>query len=453
MRKNMICCLWFILLILSLPRIASAEPFAYVTNYYSQDIYIIDLADNSVTTVVPTDQNYWGGVGLDEVNNKIYFGNTNSISVFDYLTDSYMGTFPMSNAGHVEGNIVVSSDGSKLYLPISRTYFPGQIERVEVIDTATYSVEKIISLEGYGLGTTFGLLSPDGGRLYISCRWSNNIVVIDTIKNEVAGVIDIAAGEAPTGLAMTHDGKKLYVLTRWGGGYINIIDTDPVSPTYHSVIKTVMTGLSSGDTALPIFSPDESTLYFTYPNANKLVVLNTLTDEIQSIVGTVGIDPLSMVISPGGEYLYIASWSSNLVEVVDTSTLRTIKTIPVGSGPWDMVYVSKALKATIDVTPDTLNLKSKGQYITCYIELPSGNNPSDIKLESIKLNKKISPELTPIQIADYDQDGILDLMVKFDREKVVNLLSNAPGVTKIEVSGTLNTGRSFTGSDMVKLLK
>lgn len=443
----------FLSLMVIFKNVAFAEPFAYVTNYYSQDIRAIDLANNSVTSIIPTDQKYYNGFGVDEINHKIYFGNEGSISVFDYLTDSYITTFPMSNIGYVE-NIVVSKDGRKLFLPISRTYYPGQIERVEVVDSATYSIEKIISLEDYGSGATFGVLSPDGGRLYVSCRWSNNIVVIDTNKNEVVDIINIKAGYSPTGLAITNDGTKLYVLTRWDGGYVNIIDTNPASSTYHHVIKTVMTGLSTGFTALPVFSPDATRLYFTYPNSKKLVVLNTQTDEIHSIIGTEGIDPSWIIISPDGENLYITSWGSNLVEIINTNTLSTTRTIPMGSGTWEIMLIRKAVNAMIDINPDTLNIQSRGQYITCYIELPNSLNPSNIKIETIKLNQILSVDSKHVEIGDYNHNGIQDLMVKFDRKKAIDIFSSNAGTTvKVKVSGTLNTGQIFEGTDTVKLLK
>lgn len=46
--------------------------------------------------------------------------------------------------------------------------------------------------------------------------------------------------------------------------------------------------------------------------------------------------------------------------------------------------------ATIDINPDTLNLKSNGEYITAYIELPNGYNVEDIDCTSIRLGKKVN---------------------------------------------------------------
>ena len=281
---------------------AFANPFAYVASD-SQNIHVIDLADNSVTTIIPmpSDTHYWGGASVDEDNHLIYFGNIGSVSIFDYLSDSFIATMPMSEIGRTADNIL-SEDGTKLFVPLSNTYYPGTNERVEVFDTATRSLETVISLEGYGSGGIFGVLSPDGARLYVTCRWTNNVVVVDAVNYQVLSTIDMAAGYRPFGPAITSDGSKLYVPTRGGGGYLNIIDANPTSPTYHQVVKTVWTGLGTGDMAKAILSPDETKLYYTFPDADKLVVLNTITDEIHAIIDTVAHHPSEIMLSPDGKY-------------------------------------------------------------------------------------------------------------------------------------------------------
>jgi hypothetical protein len=49
--------------------------------------------------------------------------------------------------------------------------------------------------------------------------------------------------------------------------------------------------------------------------------------------------------------------------------------------------VAPAIPATVDIDPDTLNLKSKGKWITCYIELPDGYSVEDIDIDSVTLTK------------------------------------------------------------------
>lgn len=81
------------------------------------------------------------------------------------------------------------------------------------------------------------------------------------------------------------------------------------------------------------------------------------------------------------------------------------------------------LLVDIDFDPDTLNLKSNGAWITAFIELPEGYDVEDIDISMIMLNNTIPADLdAPTQIGDYDLDGVVDLMVKFNRASIVEWL-------------------------------
>ena len=112
--------------------------------------------------------------------------------------------------------------------------------------------------------------------------------------------------------------------------------------------------------------------------------------------------------------------------------------------PWSLV-----ISATIDVDPDTLNLRSKGKWITACIELPEGYDVSDIDISTVELNGEISAELHPTEIGDYDEDAIPDLMVKFDRASVIDLLN--VGEATLTITGEVN-GIPFEGSDTIKVI-
>ncbi len=121
----------------------------------------------------------------------------------------------------------------------------------------------------------------------------------------------------------------------------------------------------------------------------------------------------------------------------------------------DIVYTSYALQsmvaipATIDINPDTLNLESKGRWITAYIELPEGYSVDDIDVSSITLNGVISAEQSPSEVGDYDADGAADLMVKFDRQDLIAILSE--GEETLAITGRVNEA-SFEGCDTIRVI-
>jgi parallel beta-helix repeat protein len=119
-----------------------------------------------------------------------------------------------------------------------------------------------------------------------------------------------------------------------------------------------------------------------------------------------------------------------------------------------MLYID----AYVDVNPDTLNLQSRGCWITAYVELPKSIGPSNINVSSIMLNGTVPVDLSgPATIADYDNDGLPDLMVKFDRAKVQRyILDNFPIEVKfmtaaLTMTGRLNDGTLFQGTDTIRI--
>lgn len=126
------------------------------------------------------------------------------------------------------------------------------------------------------------------------------------------------------------------------------------------------------------------------------------------------------------------------------------------------VFSLPSIEATVDVDPDTLNLKSNGEWISAYIELPSGYDVGNIDVGSIVLTVDgadfyVDPA-APTAIGDYDLDGISDLMVKFNRVAIrdhlidVDLESEDGSFYDVNfyITGTVDT-TTFLGTDTVKV--
>jgi len=109
----------------------------------------------------------------------------------------------------------------------------------------------------------------------------------------------------------------------------------------------------------------------------------------------------------------------------------------------------KTIPATIDFDPDTLNLKSKGQFVTCYIELPANFDVKNVDISTVKLNNIVNAEPAPTEIGDHDKDGISDLMAKFKRSV---LHAEVGDKVKMGITGKLTNGTSFKGSDTIKVI-
>jgi len=107
--------------------------------------------------------------------------------------------------------------------------------------------------------------------------------------------------------------------------------------------------------------------------------------------------------------------------------------------------------ATVDFDPDTLNQKSKGKWVTVHIGLPEGYDVNDIDINSVLLDGLSRADSSPTEIADHDGDGLDDLMLKFDREAVIEKLEPGEEV-EISVSGELGDGTPFEGTNIISVI-
>jgi hypothetical protein len=121
---------------------------------------------------------------------------------------------------------------------------------------------------------------------------------------------------------------------------------------------------------------------------------------------------------------------------------------------------AQVISGTVDLDSNTLNCKSKGRWITAYVELPEGYEPSDVDVNSVMLNHTIPVGAKArVAVGDYDSDGISDLMVKFDRAAVIELLgaidypddTGKSSLVTVQVTGEV-AGTTFEGSDKIKVL-
>jgi len=128
-------------------------------------------------------------------------------------------------------------------------------------------------------------------------------------------------------------------------------------------------------------------------------------------------------------------------------------------------FATFGIGATVDIYPKTLNLKSNGTFVTAYIELPEGYDVSDINVTTVFLDGTIPADLKLWAIGNYDKDGVPDMMVKFDRQAVIDYIwaklyhmrIDPPSFPKegvevgLTITGLLNT-ETIEGSDTIRAI-
>lgn len=119
--------------------------------------------------------------------------------------------------------------------------------------------------------------------------------------------------------------------------------------------------------------------------------------------------------------------------------------------------VPGAILATVSMHPETLNTKSRGKFVTAYVELGI-HDVSDINVSTVVLKDGGVVALalsSHSEIGDYDLDSIPDLTIKFKRKDVIDYLESVSKIdipVEFTVEGQLFSGETFAGSSIVQII-
>lgn len=129
---------------------------------------------------------------------------------------------------------------------------------------------------------------------------------------------------------------------------------------------------------------------------------------------------------------------------------------------WDnfrLVEPATVIPAEITLDPGVLNPRCNGKWITCYLELDEGYDVRAIDGATVTLDDIpavtgkygwAAPQANACNVADYDADGVLERMVKFEREAVQAIVE--PPETTVTIKGQLTDGTSFEGTAVLRVL-
>ena len=179
-------------------------------------------------------------------------------------------------------------------------------------------------------------LSPDGRTAYITdfgafvrgdhphMEQGNTITVVDIPSQTVKATFDLGSNKAPHGIAVSRDGKYLWVTT----------DTPPAATEVDAASGQVLhvwpTGQMGGH--LLVASHDEKKLYVSNTGSGTVSVIDRATGATKSIPtgpGTEGI-----WISPDGREVWVTSRADSKISIIGTDKDEVVETLASGGkGP------------------------------------------------------------------------------------------------------------------------
>jgi YVTN family beta-propeller protein len=229
----------------------------------------------------------------------------------------------------LDQQIIASPDGTRVYaLYEGSVGFPPSVLVIDAVANVP-----ITTITNVGQAPAGMAITPDGKTLYVADQL-HAVFIIDTTTNTITGSISLAS--FPFSVVVSPDGKRLYVGLE-GGNSVAVVDT----ATNAVVGSSIPVGCS-----LPFrmaVTPDGTQLYVACGAPGKTVVINTASNTVTASIPFDGLD-FRLAITPDGSHVYVSGLTNGSVGVIDTATNTLTTTIPVGS--------PSSSPTGIGVTPD-----------------------------------------------------------------------------------------------------
>lgn len=219
--------------------------------------------------------------------------------------------------GDLPLNMAVSPSGN--YLAVTNNGYSRQF--IQLFDVKKEKQLSEITIPKAWVGLAF---SKDSRRLYAS-GGNDDMIREYVIRNQRLYQTDSIVIGKPwpenricvTGIALDDKRSRIYAVTKENNSlYVCNVRT-------HRVLKQIPLGAEAYTCLL---SPDGTTLYISLWGGEKILFVNTQTDQITDSVTTES-HPNDMCLTHNGEYLYVANANSNSVSVIDTKNKKVIETL------------------------------------------------------------------------------------------------------------------------------
>jgi YVTN family beta-propeller protein len=309
--------------------LAASQVRVFQTNSAGDNVHVIDPATNKVVGMI-TDIEVPHGVALAPDGGRVYVTDESlsTLDVVDGKTLKVTKRIPLS--GH-PNNLSVSRDGKSVYVAIAVA--PGA---VDVIDTATGTNVKTIKVNG-AIHNVY--VTPDGKFAVAGSIASKTIHVINTATNTLAWSKTLPGGIRPMAFTKNPDGSTKQIIVQLSE-YHGVVVVDFAT---HEVTKRFLLpeppgqeketmGLQGSPSHGLAITPDGKTLWVTSKWYGYVAAYSLPDFKLLKVV-PVGSHPEWLTIPPDGANLYVACAGDDDTVVVDNKTMQVVAKISVGAVP------------------------------------------------------------------------------------------------------------------------
>jgi YVTN family beta-propeller protein len=321
---------------------AVAAPFAYISNFGSANVSVIDAGATAscggpnqvapppcVVATVPVGS-FPGGVAVNPAGTFAYVANQDdgTVSVIRTSDNTVVGgPIPV---GVQPWGVAVTADNALVYVGLGNG-------GVAVIDANNGNSVSVIS----GVGGLLNGIVTVGSRVFVSDATAGQVVALQ--GTAVVARIDVGSppNSLPMGLVANSNGTRVYVVDLFldPNTLNSVLEVSPIDTTSNPMRVTTPITIDPNTMATPggiVLSPDGSTLYVTSDAIDRLHIVTLSNGSVVSV--PVGDSPVGVATDPDGR-VYVGNAGAGTVTVFDSSynpitRLPAPKTVRVGSTPF-----------------------------------------------------------------------------------------------------------------------
>jgi YVTN family beta-propeller protein len=278
----------------------------YVTNQSSSDLSIIDTARGEEVARLPVPGNP-AGVAVSDALGAVFVVATEGKRLMRFsLRGDAEGMIELDG-----GPIAVAVDARRGRVFVSDWFNA----RIWVIDAASMSLLDRLSTGAAPSGLA---LSPDGRFLAVAERDADRLRIFDA--ETLASLHAIPTGLRPFGVSFAPDGRV--VSADVGSNTVTMAD-----PATGRVLGRVPTGERPYGVAFA-----QGLGFVTNQYADSVTLFDATTLEMRGTI-EVGEYPEGIDTSADGRLVFVANWFSNTITVIDVSRAEVLGEIATGDGP------------------------------------------------------------------------------------------------------------------------
>ncbi len=298
-----------------------AQARVYVLSSHADDLYVISVPEHEVVGKITVGR-YPHGIEANAAQTRLYVSAEadDLVNVIDLATDKVLKRIPV---GPDPNEIAVTPDGRLLYVPSGTTGF------YEVVDVAAGEIVAKIKTGGNPHNV---VCSPDGKYMYLSPLGDpHRIFIVETATHQVVREIPLGGQARP--IAIRGDGRRLYVEYDPLIGFV--LAQIPEGKILHTPNIELPPDVKQQSRSHGIGVTPDGKEVWVCDVVHELVAVFDVTAEPPRQITLIPTkdQPYWLTFSPDGKFCYVSNTKSNVVQVVDVATHKTIKWVTVGDSP------------------------------------------------------------------------------------------------------------------------